>query len=97
MRAWKRPSPRSADGTTTRIHQNEPNKLNNVLRHFGGALAALCNDLGDRMGDVVLVIMSEFGRTAHKNGNNGTDHGHGEEMFVLGGPLRGGKVDGKWP
>jgi len=78
-------------------HQNEPNQLNNVLRQFGGALSAFCNDLGDRMEDVVLVTMSEFGRTARENGNNGTDHGHGDVMFVLGGAVRGGMVYGKWP
>ena len=78
-------------------HQNEPNQLSNVLRQFGAALTAFSKDLGDRMEDVVLVTMSEFGRTARENGNNGTDHGHGDVMFVLGGPVHGGKVYGKWP
>jgi uncharacterized protein (DUF1501 family) len=53
--------------------------------------------MGDRMEDIVVVTMSEFGRTAQENGNRGTDHGHGDVMFVLGGPVRGGKVYGKWP
>jgi uncharacterized protein (DUF1501 family) len=53
--------------------------------------------MGDRMQDMVLVTMSEFGRTAHENGNSGTDHGHGGLMMVLGGPVKGGKVYGKWP
>jgi uncharacterized protein (DUF1501 family) len=53
--------------------------------------------MGDRMEDIVLVTMSEFGRTARENGNNGTDHGHGDVMFVMGGPVRGGKVYGEWP
>ena len=78
-------------------HQNEPQLLSNVLRQFGAALAAFATDMGDRMEDVVLVTMSEFGRTAAENGNSGTDHGHGDVMFVLGGPVRGGKVYGKWP
>jgi uncharacterized protein (DUF1501 family) len=78
-------------------HQNEPGQLNNVLRQFGSAVAAFCADMGDRMQDIVLVSMSEFGRTAQENGNNGTDHGHGDLMFVLGGPVRGGKVYGQWP
>jgi uncharacterized protein (DUF1501 family) len=78
-------------------HQNEPGQLSNVLRQFGGALTAFAADMGDRMGDVVLVTMSEFGRTARENGDNGTDHGHGDVMFVLGGPVRGGKVYGQWP
>ena len=78
-------------------HQNEPQQMNNVLRQFGGALAAFCTDMGDRMEDIVLVTMSEFGRTAQENGNNGTDHGHGDVMFILGGPVQGGKIYGKWP
>ena len=53
--------------------------------------------MGDRMEDIVLVTMSEFGRTAQENGNGGTDHGHGNVMMVLGGPVRGGKVYGRWP
>jgi uncharacterized protein (DUF1501 family) len=78
-------------------HGNEPGQLSNLLRQFGSALAAFSQDLGDRMEDVVVVTMSEFGRTAHENGNNGTDHGHGGLMMVLGGPVKGGKVYGKWP
>ncbi len=78
-------------------HQNEPQQMNNVLRQFGAALTAFATDMGDRMEDVVLVTMSEFGRTAQENGDNGTDHGHGDLMFVLGGPVRGGKVYGAWP
>jgi uncharacterized protein (DUF1501 family) len=78
-------------------HQNEPQQMNNVARQFGSALAAFCTDMGDRMEDIVLVTMSEFGRTAQENGNSGTDHGHGDVMFVAGGPVRGGKVYGKWP
>ncbi len=53
--------------------------------------------MGDRMEDIVIVTMSEFGRTAQENGDNGTDHGHGSLMMVLGGPVAGGKVYGKWP
>ena len=78
-------------------HTNEPGQLNNVLREFGNSLAAFCQDLGDRMEDVVVVTMSEFGRTAKENGNRGTDHGHANVMFVAGGPVQGGKVYGKWP
>ena len=53
--------------------------------------------LGDRMEDVVIVTLSEFGRTAAENGNRGTDHGHATALFVIGGPVRGGKVYGEWP
>ena len=72
-------------------------QLPNVLREFGDSLAAFYQDLGDRMEDVVVVTMSEFGRTAQENGNRGTDHGHANAMFVMGGPVRGGKVYGRWP
>ena len=78
-------------------HQNEPQQMSNVLRQFGAALSAFAKDMGDRMEDVVVVTMSEFGRTARENGNNGTDHGHGDVMFVMGGPVRGGKIYGQWP
>ena len=72
-------------------------QLANLLREYGRALAAFWQDMGDRMADVVLVTMSEFGRTARENGNRGTDHGHANCMFVLGGPVKGGKVYGRWP
>ncbi len=78
-------------------HQNESNQLANLLNQFSNGIAAFCQDLGDRMEDVVIVTMSEFGRTAAENGTGGTDHGHGSLMFVLGGPVAGGKVYGEWP
>jgi uncharacterized protein (DUF1501 family) len=71
--------------------------LANNLTEFGGALAAFYKDLGDRMEDVTVVTMSEFGRTARENGNRGTDHGHANVMFAMGGDVRGGKVYGDWP
>jgi uncharacterized protein (DUF1501 family) len=78
-------------------HQNENQQLPNLLNQFSNAIAAFCQDLGDRMEDVVIVTMSEFGRTAEENGDGGTDHGHGNLMMVLGGPVNGGKIYGKWP
>ena len=75
-------------------HQNENQQLPNLLNQFSNGIAAFCQDLGDRMEDVVIVTMSEFGRTAEENGNGGTDHGHGSLMMVLGGPVKGGKVYG---
>jgi len=71
--------------------------LANNLRNFGDAIAAFARDLGSRMGDVVLVTMSEFGRTVRENGNRGTDHGHANSMLVFGGGVTGGKVGGRWP
>jgi uncharacterized protein (DUF1501 family) len=71
--------------------------LANLLREYGQALSAFWKDMGDRMNDVVVVTMSEFGRTARENGNRGTDHGHANNMFVMGGAVQGGKVYGKWP
>ncbi|HEY9284903.1 MAG TPA: DUF1501 domain-containing protein [Pyrinomonadaceae bacterium] len=68
------------------------------LTEFGAGIAALYTDLGPaRMDDVIVLTMSEFGRTARENGNRGTDHGHANAMFVVGGPVRGGKVHGDWP
>ncbi|MBV8866437.1 MAG: DUF1501 domain-containing protein [Acidobacteriaceae bacterium] len=72
-------------------------QLANLLRDFGDALGAFSQDMGDRMADITIVTMSEFGRTAKENGDRGTDHGHANTMFVLGGDVRGGKVYGEWP
>jgi uncharacterized protein (DUF1501 family) len=72
-------------------------QLARLLGEFGNGLGAFYRDLGDRMQDVVVVTMSEFGRTAKENGNRGTDHGHANCMFVMGGDVKGGKVYGKWP
>ena len=81
-------------------HVNEggvQGQLSNLLRDLGQGLAAFHLDLGDRMEDIVFVSMSEFGRTAHENGNRGTDHGHANCMFLMGGAVKGGKVYTKWP
>jgi len=86
------------DGWDTHANQgNAKGVLSTRLGQFGQALAALHQDLGDRMSDVVVVTMSEFGRTVHENGNRGTDHGHGTCFFAMGGPIKGGKVYGDWP
>ena len=81
-------------------HVNEGStegQIANVLREFSQSLGAFWIDLGDLAEDTVIVTMSEFGRTARENGNRGTDHGHANVMFVFGGPVRGGKVYGRWP
>jgi uncharacterized protein (DUF1501 family) len=81
-------------------HVNEggaQGQLANLLKDLGQSLAAFHQDMGDRMANVVVVTMSEFGRTAKENGNRGTDHGHANCMFVMGGDVKGGRVYGKWP
>jgi len=81
-------------------HVNEggvQGQLSNLLRDLGQGIAAFRQDMGDRMENIVFVTMSEFGRTAKENGNRGTDHGHANCMFVMGGPIKGGKVYGRWP
>ena len=73
-------------------------QLANLLGQFAQGLSALVTDLGPaRMQDVVVLTMSEFGRTVRQNGTLGTDHGHANAMFVIGGAVRGGKVYGGWP
>jgi uncharacterized protein (DUF1501 family) len=72
-------------------------QLANRLQDFGQAIAALYKDLGDSMRNIVILTMTEFGRTIRQNGSGGTDHGHASCLFALGGPVRGGKVYGKWP
>ena len=71
--------------------------LANRLDDLSRGIAALVRDLGDRMQDVVVMTMSEFGRAVTENGSRGTDHGHGNAMMILGGAVRGGKVYGRWP
>jgi uncharacterized protein (DUF1501 family) len=67
------------------------------LDDFARGLAALTADLGERMADVLVLTMSEFGRAVAENGNRGTDHGHGNAMMAIGGGVRGGRVYGAWP
>jgi uncharacterized protein (DUF1501 family) len=69
------------------------NRLDDLARGIG----ALVRDLGDRMADVVVMTMSEFGRAVAENGARGTDHGHGNAMMILGGGVRGRRVYGRWP
>ena len=81
-------------------HANEggaAGQLANRLDDFSRGLAALAQDLGDRMADTVILTMSEFGRAVAQNGSGGTDHGHGNAMLLLGGPVKGREVYGRWP
>ena len=67
------------------------------LQPLGQGLAALATGLGPVFDDTTVIVMSEFGRTVHQNGNGGTDHGHGNAMWLLGGRVAGGQVHGRWP
>jgi uncharacterized protein (DUF1501 family) len=85
-------------GWDTHVNQgSSTGQLAQRLDDFSRSIAALVTDLGDRMDDVVIMTMSEFGRMARENGNRGTDHGHAGALFVIGGHVKGGKVHGKWP
>lgn len=86
------------EGWDTHANQGGANgQMANRLKELAEGLSAFYRDLGDRMENVVLITMSEFGRTVRENGNRGTDHGHANVMFVLGGRVKGGKVYGRWP
>jgi len=76
---------------------NGKGQLANRLEPVGRGLAALAQGLGPQFKDTTIVVMSEFGRTVRENGNRGTDHGHGNAMWVLGGGVNGGRVLGEWP
>lgn len=85
-------------GWDTHVNQGgATGQLAGRLDDFAKSIATLVEDLGGRMSDVTILTMSEFGRTAHQNGNGGTDHGHATSMFVIGGDVKGRKVHGKWP
>jgi uncharacterized protein (DUF1501 family) len=89
-----------ADVSGWDTHQNQgavEGQLSARLRDFSLSISAFWRDLGDSAENVTLVTLSEFGRTARENGTGGTDHGHANAMFVLGGQVKGGKVYGRWP
>lgn len=84
-------------GWDTHVNQGAgAGQLANNLSSLSSGLADLANGLGPVMNDTTIIVMSEFGRTAHENGNGGTDHGHGNVMWILGGQVPGGKVYARW-
>ena len=85
-----------AAGTRTFREGNGRGPLADKLNTLSQGLADLAGGLGDLYKDTTIVVMSEFGRTAKENGNGGTDHGHGNAMWLMGGGLEGGKVFGRW-
>lgn len=85
-------------GWDTHVNQGgAKGQLANHLEPLGDGLAALASGLGPKLDDTVILVMSEFGRTAGENGNKGTDHGHGNVLWALGGQVAGGRVHGQWP
>jgi len=88
----------SLGGWDTHVRQgNHAGQLAERLRPLGDGLAAFAKGLGPDWRDTVIVVLSEFGRTVRENGDGGTDHGHGNVIWVLGGSVRGGQVCGDWP
>ena len=85
-------------GWDTHVNQGAgEGQLANHLKPLGEGLATLAHDLGPVYANTVILVVSEFGRTVHENGNRGTDHGHGNVMWVMGGRVAGGRVYGQWP
>ena len=85
-------------GWDTHINQGAvQGQLPNRLTALGELLSTFVQALGSTYSDTVILVMSEFGRTVHENGNTGTDHGHGNVMWIMGGNVRGGKIYGQWP
>ena len=78
-------------------HENQPPRLANLTGQLSRALGAFHADLHDRLGGVVLVVMSEFGRRLRSNKSNGTDHGHAGVMIVSAPGVAGGRIHGLWP
>ena len=67
-----------------------------MMGNVSQSIEAFVEDIGPAINHTVVMTMSEFGRTARENGNSGSDHGHGGYMLLVGGPVNGGKVYGKW-
>jgi uncharacterized protein (DUF1501 family) len=85
-------------GWDSHVNQGSVNgQLPNRLRALGDSLSSFIQALGPSYSDTVIMVMSEFDRTVHENGNTGTDHGHGNVMWIIGGKVQGGKVYGQWP
>jgi uncharacterized protein (DUF1501 family) len=85
-------------GWDTHVNQGSVNgQLPNRLKALGELLSTFIQALGPSYSDTVVLVMSEFGRTVKENGNAGTDHGHGNVTWVMGGNVQGGKIYGQWP
>jgi uncharacterized protein (DUF1501 family) len=85
-------------GWDTHVNQGgSTGQLARNLKSLGDGLATLAQALGNVYSNTAILVVSEFGRTVAENGNGGTDHGHGNVMWLLGGAVKGGKVYGEWP
>jgi len=85
-------------GWDTHVNQgNQTGQLAQHLRPLGEGLAALARGASEVWRDTIVVVLSEFGRTVRENGNGGTDHGHGNVIWLLGGAINGGRIYGDWP
>jgi len=82
-------------GWDTHINQNY--SFTNLVDGLSRALGAFWEDMVEYQERLTVVVMSEFGRRLRSNESNGTDHGHGNMMMVLGGKVKGGTMYGKWP
>lgn len=88
----------SLGGWDTHVRQgNQTGQLAGRLKPLGEGLAALAQGLGREWDETIVVVISEFGRTVHENGDGGTDHGHGNVIWLAGGKVNGGRVYGQWP
>ena len=88
----------SLGGWDTHVRQGgAEGQLANRLRPLGDGLAAFAKGLGEEWRNTAVVVISEFGRTVHENGDGGTDHGHGNAIWILGGGVQGGRIYGDWP
>ncbi len=78
-------------------HNGQRQRLGRELRNLDTMIDALKSGMGDLWADTLVIVATEFGRTASINGTNGTDHGTGSATLLYGGSLGGGKVLGDWP
>jgi uncharacterized protein (DUF1501 family) len=78
-------------------HNNQANRLTNKLKELDSGLAALKENLAESWENTVVIVATEFSRTAKENGTKGTDHGTASAMFIAGGNVAGGRVTGRWP
>src|SRR5262249_46284507 len=86
------------DGWDTHVEEGAvKGRLANLLGALDGALAAIETNMGEAWGETVVVLITEFGRTARLNGNDGTDHGPATAALLAGGALKGGQVIADWP